>query len=192
MDTTGHLFRNLPELTTPRLLLRTMSVDDAADLFEYASDPEVSRYLTWEPHRSIEESHHFLQGVVEAYAAGDPRSWAIMHAGDGKMIGTAGVLFWDQAARRSEIGYAMSWAYWGLGLMSEVVREVLRFGFEEMDLNRIEARCDARNSASAGVLRKWGFQHEGTLREQFVQHGELWDMLLFAILRREWLAAGQA
>ena len=180
------LFKNLPELQTPRLILRRMTMDDAADMFAYASDLEVTRFLDWPPHRSIEDSIRFLEGVMDAYAAGDPRSWAIVHREDGRMIGTGGFLFWDDIANRSELGYAVSRSYWGQGLMSEAVPEMLRFGFERMGLNRIEARCNARNMASRRVLEKSGFNLEGTLRESIVQNGELSDMLLFGILRREW------
>lgn len=183
------LFKDLPDLHTPRLLLRKMSVEDAPDLFEYASDPLVTRFTSWETHTSIDDSRRFLQDVVDAYAGGDVRGWAVVCKADNRMIGTAGFLFWDQLANRSEIGYAMSREYWGRGLMPEAVSGILAFGFEQMNLNRIEARCDARNAGSARVLLKCGFQHEGTLREQFVRHGELCDMLLFAILRREWRPA---
>lgn len=183
----GHeLFMNLPELITPRLLLRSMSVDDAPDLFAYASDPLVSRFLSWDAHTTIDDSRRFLQDAVDAYAAGDARSWAVVHRADGRMIGTAGFLFWDLRANRSEIGYAMSAMYWGQGLMTEAVSEIVRFGFETMTLNRIEARCDALNRASVRVLEKAGMRHEGTLRQQFVIDGEYRDMQLYAILRQDW------
>jgi [ribosomal protein S5]-alanine N-acetyltransferase len=182
------LFKDLPDLRTPRLLLRKLTMDDAPDLFAYAADPEVTRYLDWEPHSSIDDSRRFLEGVIEAYANGEPRSWAIVFRDDNRVIGTGGFLFWDQVANRSEIGYAMSREYWGRGLMSEAVPEMLRFGFERMALNRIEARCNKRNTGSMRVLEKSGFKLEGTLRESFVQKGELSDLLLFSILRREWSA----
>jgi [ribosomal protein S5]-alanine N-acetyltransferase len=180
------LFKDLPDLRTERLLLRKLSMDDAPDLFAYAADPEVTRYLDWEPHSSIDDSRRFLEGVTEAYARGEPRSWAIVYRDEDRMIGTGGFLFWDQVANRSEIGYATSRQYWGRGLMSEAVPEMLRFGFERMALNRIEARCNRSNTGSIRVLEKSGFKLEGVLRESFVQKGKLSDLLLFSILRREW------
>lgn len=186
MDDQQRIFSNLPTLTTPRLMLRKMSLDDAEDLFSYASDPEVTFFTSWEPHQSVDDSRAFLQQVVDAYAAGEVRSWAVVHRDDERMIGTAGFLFWDHVADRAEIGYALSRDYWGTGLMTEAVKRVVRFGFEEMRLNRIEARVDALNLPSARVLQKCGFQHEGTLREQYVRYGQRHDMMYLSILRREW------
>lgn len=186
MDRQRELFSRLPQIESSRLLLRPVRIEDAEDMFVYASDPLVTRHTTWEPHGSVHVTRAFLKSILEGYAAGDVRNWAVVHRDDKRMIGSAGFLFWDQVARRAEIGYAMSRDYWGSGLMTEAVTEIVRFGFERMDLNRIEARCDSENTASARVLQKCGMQHEGTLREQFVRHGELRDMQLYAILRREW------
>jgi [ribosomal protein S5]-alanine N-acetyltransferase len=180
------LFVSLPTLETNRLLLRAMTMNDADDMYRYASDAEVTNFTTWEPHQSVDVTRAFLADVVAGYADGEVRNWAIVHKDDGLMIGTAGFLFWDEVARRAEIGYALSRDYWGRGLMTEAVAEILRFGFDVMNLNRVEARCDSLNIGSARVMEKCGMQHEGTLRQQFVSSGELRDMLLYAILRSEW------
>ena len=189
MDEQQRIFSDLPTLVTPRLELRKMRIDDADDLFLYASDEEVTWFTSWESHKAVEDSREFLQQVVDAYADGETRSWAVVHRGDDRMIGTAGFLFWDRIADRAEIGYALSRDYWGKGLMTEAVQRIVQFGFEEMRLNRIEARVDALNAPSAGVLRKCGFQHEGTLREQYVRNGQRCDMMYLSILRREWQPA---
>jgi [ribosomal protein S5]-alanine N-acetyltransferase len=180
------VFDDLPTVETKRLLLREVCMGDAADLFRYASDSEVARYTTWEPHGSIDESRRYLQSAVDAQIDGDVRTWGIVHKGDNRFIGTAGFLFWDLTAQRSEIGYSLSRDYWAQGLMTEAVLSIVRFGFEHMRLNRIEARCDALNTGSTRVLEKAGMIHEGTLREQFVIDGEYRDLKLYAILRQGW------
>ena len=180
------IFADLPAVETQRLLLRKMTLADADDMFRYASDPDVARFTTWEPHRSIDETRRFLEDALDAYAAGDVRNWGVVHKDDRRFIGTAGFLYWNVDVARAEIGYAMSREYWGRGLMTEAVEAIIRFGFERMRLNRIEARCDALNIGSARVMEKAGMQHEGTLRQWFVAEGEYRDMKLYAILRQEW------
>lgn len=180
------VFDDLPAVETERLLLRKMTLDDAEDMFRYASDPEVTRYTTWEPHRSLEESRQFVQATVDAYGAGEVRNWGVVHKKDKRMIGTAGFIWWRTDSASAEVGYAMARDYWGRGLMTEAVKAIVRFGFEQMKLNRIAACCDAGNSASARVLEKVGMLCEGTLRDQIVADGEFSDMKLYAVLLREW------
>lgn len=89
----------------------------------------------------------------------------------------------------AELGYVLSRSYWGRGLMPEAVRAMIRFGFQRMDLNRIEARCIAKNTASARVMEKAGMTREGTLRESELIKGAFRDMKRYSILRREFEAA---
>lgn len=180
------VFSDLPMLETDRMLLRKMTLDDAADMYRYASDPEVARYTTWEPHRSIEDSRRFLQLVVDDYEHGDCGSWGVVLKADDRFIGTAGYLWWNRDMARAEIGYSMARDQWGRGLMTEAVSAIIQFGFERMGLNRIEARCDSLNVGSARVMEKCGMVHEGTLREYFKVDGDFRDLQLYAILRREW------
>jgi ribosomal-protein-alanine N-acetyltransferase len=81
------VFGNLPVLETERLRLRRLWLDDAADVFEYASDPEVSRYTTWETHKTLEDSRAFLTGVIEQYNTFQVAPWGIEHKGDKKLVG---------------------------------------------------------------------------------------------------------
>lgn len=178
---------DLPSLTTPRLLLRKMREDDSADVFRYASDPEVSRYTTWETHESIDSSRSFLKAVVEGYATGTTRQWAIVLNDNERMVGTIGFGWWDDSSRQAEVGYALARDCWGQGFTPEALAAVMRYGFEHLNLNRIQARCHGQNTASVRVLMKSGFRHEGTFRENMLRHGVLADTMFFAILRREWL-----
>jgi ribosomal-protein-alanine N-acetyltransferase len=90
---------------------------------------------------------------------------------------------------RAELGYAIGRAWWGQGLMTEAVVEAIRYGFEELGLNRIEARCLTYNIGSARVMEKAGMTYEGTIREQVFYKGSFDDLKLYSILRREWVAA---
>ncbi len=173
----------LPTLETPRLTLRKMTMADAQDVYAYSRDPEVSRHVLWEAHRSIHESRAYLRYVLRQYRAGEPSSWGIEHTEDGRMIGTIGFMWWNREYRSAEVGYSLSRAYWNHGLMSEALREIVRFGFDEMHLNRIEAQHEVDNPASGRVMEKVGMRKEGVLRSRLYNKGKYVDVALYAILR---------
>jgi len=179
------ILKDLPTLETERLILRKMAPSDAEAVFAYASDPEVTRYVIWETHRSIEDSRAFLELESSKRESGGEPEWGIVYKGDHRFIGTCGIVSWDPDHARAELGYVLSRDYWGRGLMAEAVRAVISFGFQRMNLNRIEARCTAENAASARVMEKAGMTHEGTMRQREVIKGAYRDMELYAILRGE-------
>lgn len=180
------IFSDLPVLETQRSRLRKLRLDDAQDLFEYACDPEVAKYTTWTAHESIEDSEYFLELVIEEYKNREVSSWGIEHKADQKLIGTCGFVSCTLDDNRAEIGYALSRKYWGKGYMTEVVREIIAFGFCVMQLNRIEARCKLENMASARVMEKVGMKYEGILRQHLFVKGAYHDLKMYSILRQEW------
>ena len=180
------IFNDLPILYTERLILRKMRLEDAEDLFEYASDPEVAKYVIWEPHKSVEDSINFLNSVITRYDKKEVSEWGLVHRENNKFIGTCGYVLWVPAHSLAEIAYALSREYWGKGLMTEAIKEVIRFGFEKMNLNRIYARCFVENIGSYKVLEKAGMKFEGILREQMFIKGRFQDMKIYSILRREY------
>lgn len=184
-----NLFANLPELETERLLLRRMRLDDAEDVFAYASDPEVTRYVMFENHRSIEDSRTFLLFATEGYERGDFCGWGLVLKASGAFVGTCGMEAGAAEHARAELGYVLSREHWGRGLMPEAVRSMIRYGFGRLGLNRVEARCIAENTASARVMEKVGMTYEGTLREQEYVKGAYRDMKLYSVLRREYCGA---
>jgi ribosomal-protein-alanine N-acetyltransferase len=179
------ILKDLPTLEMERLILRKMAPSDAEAVFAYASDPEVTRYVIWETHRSIEDSRAFLELESSKRESGGEPEWGIVYKGDHRLIGTCGIVSWDPDHARAELGYVLSRDYWGRGLMAEAVRAVISFGFQRMNLNRIEARCTAENAASARVMEKAGMTHEGTMRQREVIKGAYRDVKVYAILRRE-------
>ena len=180
------IFDNLPTLHTKSLILRKMTLEDAEDLFEYASDPEVTRYVTWEPHKSVNDSINFLKSALQKYENKKVSEWGIIYKENNKFIGTCGYVLWVPVHSLAEIGYALSREYWGRGLMTETVKEVIRFGFEKMNLNRVYARCFMENIGSQKVLEKAGMKFEGILREQMFVKGLFRDMKIYSVLRKEY------
>ncbi len=180
------VFGDRQSLETPRLLLRRLALDDAGDVFAYASDPEVARYTAWNAHRTIDDTLLFLNGVLTLYANRQVAPWGVVHKADRKVIGTCGFVSWNVRHHRAEIAYAIGHRYWNQGLTTEAVREIIAFGFTRMQLNRIEARCDVPNVASARVMEKAGMTFEGVLREHMFVKDAFVDLKLYSILRNEW------
>jgi ribosomal-protein-alanine N-acetyltransferase len=180
------VFGDLPVLETDRLVLRRMEAGDVEDLFAYASDPKVAQYTSWPAHRTIQDSHEFLAYVLELYEKGEVAPWGVVHRSESRLVGTCGFLDWYQDSFRAEIGYALASKYWGQGLMTEAVRAIFTFGFETMQLNRIQGRCEVENIASIRVMEKAGMRREGVLREHEFAGGRFLDIAIYAILGSEW------
>jgi ribosomal-protein-alanine N-acetyltransferase len=179
------VLKNLPTLETDRLILRKMILGDTEAVFAYASDPEVTRYVIWDAHRTIEDPETFLRSVAERYENAEVADWGIVYKGNGRFIGGCGIVGWDLENARAEIGYVLSRQYWGQGLMPEAVRAMIAFGFEKMGLNRLEARCITENTASARVMEKAGMLYEGTLRQREFIKGAYRDTKIYSILKSE-------
>lgn len=180
------IFKNLPVLETERLRLRKLSMRDAGDVFEYASVPEVAEHVTWEYHRNVSDSLHYLRFITQQYLDGIPSPWGIIHKEQGKLIGTIGYHVWSLANRYGEVGYALSKDYWNKGYTTEAFNEVIRFGFERMKLERVEATCKLANAASARVMLKCGLQYEGILKKKLFAKGEFHDLKIYSLLREDW------
>lgn len=180
------VFGCLPAIETPRLLLRKLKPEDAADMFEYASDPEVARDVTWEPHRSIEDSRGFLNSVLQKYADRRTSEWGLELKENGRLIGTCGFVWWKPEHAKAEFGYALSRKYWGLGLMTEAAAAVIAFGFAKMKLHRLEARCITTNLGSEKVMLKNGMKFEGLLRDVVYEKGGFKSLKLYSLLKDEY------
>ena len=178
-------FSRLPTLETPSLILRPLRRDDAADLFSWCSDPEVTRYVLWTPHRTIRDSKEYIRYMRGLYRSGQPSSWGMVCRKDGRLIGTIGFMWVSEVNCSAEVGYSMARSYWNQGLMTEALQAVIRSAFSSLNLNRIEAQRDARNPASGRVMEKCGMRLEGTLRSRIINKGEAIDVMLYAVLRSD-------
>ncbi|ONI89916.1 GNAT family N-acetyltransferase [Actinosynnema sp. ALI-1.44] len=167
-------------LTTGRLAIRAFRAEDAAAFAAYRSDPVVARYQSWDTPLTPEQAAE----TVVAYGAGDPVAsgwyqWAVDLGG--LLIGDIGVNVHDNLMQ-GEIGFTLDAGHQGKGYGTEAVRRVVEHLFADRGLHRISAECDARNEASARLLRKVGFQREGLLRRNTWIKGEWTDDLLFGLL----------
>ena len=182
-----NIFSRIPILETERLILRRMKVEDAGDMYEYACQPEVTKYLTWSPHTSRDYTRDYLTYVQKQYEEGEYYDWALIYKEEMKMIGTCGFTSFDDENNAGEIGYVLNPDYWGKGLAAEAVREVLKFGFQRLNLHRIEAKHIEGNNQSRRVMEKCGMSYEGTHRSSMYIKGEYRTICICAILREEFL-----
>lgn len=180
------IFSRLPEITTPRLILRGIRMSDARDIYEYSRDPLVARHVLWEAHQSIHQTRAYIRYVLRQYRSGMPSSFCIELKETGKVIGTIGFMWISSENRSGEVGYSLSRDCWNQGYMTEALAAILRFGFETLNLNRIEAQHETDNPASGRVMIHVGMGKEGTLRSRLYNKSRFVDVELYAILREDW------
>ena len=188
MSPSAFFFR-LPDLETEDLILRKPRIRDAKDIYSYASDPEVARYVLWEPHRSVSETASFIRDLRARIRAGCPSSWVVVLRGTGTVIGTVGFVWYSAENNAAELGYSFSREYWNHGYATQALRAVIDAVFSSLPLNRLEAQHDVRNPASGRVMQKCGLRQEGVLRNRIVNKGEYVDTALWSILRSDWKKA---
>ncbi|MDP4220594.1 MAG: GNAT family protein [Bacteroidota bacterium] len=176
-----------PTIETERLILRPLTLEDAEAVYTYGSDPEVTKNVSFDTHKSIEDSITFLRKILDSYSKGiDPASLGIVTKASSNLIGTIGYLNWNADQKRIEIGYAIAQPYWNKGYVSEAARALIDYLFRNSELERIEAICRVPNVGSARVMEKAGMTFEGILRKRVFFKGELHDMKMYSLLRDEW------
>ena len=173
-------------LETPRLVLRRFTMDDAqAMLHNWASDPEVTRFLTWPVHSDLAVTCAVLQSWIDGYKNENFYQWAIVPKDLGAPIGSISVVRQNDPVETAEIGYCIGRAWWHQGIMSEALQAVMDYLFDEVGMNRIEARHDPNNPHSGGVMRKCGMKYEGTSRQGDRNNQGICDAAHYALLRSD-------
>ena len=156
-----------PEIfETERLRLRPPTMDDAEAIFVgYAQDEQVAKYMTWRPHKSIEETQDYLLHCLNEWQDGSAFPWVITRKENGQLIG---VVELNIDKFMAAVGYVLARAYWGQGYMPEAVKAIVDWGLAQTGIFRIWALCDVENSASARVMEKVGMRREGILRRRTI------------------------
>ncbi len=175
-----------PTLETDRLRLRPFDDSDASALFSLHSIARVMRYWDAPPWRETSRAAQFIATCRQIAESGTGTRLAVERRADGSFIGWSALTRWNPEYRSASMGYCFDDATWGRGYATEAGRALLQWGFSTLALNRVQAETDTRNVASARVLEKLGFLHEGTLREDCVVDGEVSDSWVFGLIRRDW------
>lgn len=175
-----------PVLHTARLRLRPFTDVDADHLFALHSNTRVLRYWDSPPWKERARAERFIARCRQVEDEGTGARMVIDRARDGAFVGWCGLTEWNPDYRSASLGYVLDEAMWGQGFATEAAHAVLRWAFDTLDLNRVQAETDTRNVASARVLEKMGFVREGTLREDCVVNGEVSDSWVFGLIRHDW------
>ena len=174
-------------IETPRLILRKAQMTDAEPMFRnWASDPEVTKYLTWPAYERIESAYAVLDIWIKEYENPNFYQWMIELKEIGEPIGSISVVHLSDDIAEAEIGSCISRGWWHRGIVTEALYAVIEFLFAEVGINRIVAKHDTNNLHSGEVLMKCGMQYEGTSRASGRNNQGICDMAQYAILRDDW------
>ena len=173
------------ELETERLRIREFQPSDLDSIHEYASNPEVLKYMPFEPN-TLERSKNFMEQAISKQSMENRTDFevAVVHRKENKLIG--GCRINKETEIQAHIGYMINQKYWGFGYATEVAKALVTYGFTELDVHRIYATCVPDNIASWKVLEKAGLVREGRLRESMMSQGKYCDAYVYGILQHEW------
>ncbi|MDE5696209.1 MAG: GNAT family N-acetyltransferase [Lachnospiraceae bacterium] len=174
-------------LETDRLVLRRYVNEDVAAMYQnWASDQDVTKFLTWPAHSGKEVSQYVIEDWVSQYANENYYHWAIVLKDNGdEPIGDIAVVNMKENISMVHIGYCIGRRWWHRGITSEALKAVMDFLFDVVDANRIEARHDPRNPNSGEVMKKCGMRYEGTLRSSDWNNQGICDACCYALLKSE-------
>jgi ribosomal-protein-alanine N-acetyltransferase len=167
--------------------LRPFDDSDAKGLFEYASNPNVTRFTLWDAHRSLDDTRAFVSDYARSrYLEGVPEPLGIELKEAGRLVGALGCYWASRRDRCMELGYWVAEPYWGQGVAVEAARALLRHVFAAYEVERVQAHYIEGNHASGRVMEKLGLAFEGVRRHALFHRGRFWDLYHYAALRDEW------
>ncbi len=176
---------------TPRLLLRPLEPSDVPALWPFVSDEDFPRHMTWEAHRSEDETAAFIRSTEEGIAQGTNIAWAVVegHTLAG-VVGLHGITRTVRAWRvdRAELGYWIGPPFQNRGFATEAARAAIGFGFADLGLHKITVGCIEENTASRCVIEKLGFRFLGLQIDHAFRFGRWWNHLSYEMCVQEWRA----
>lgn len=171
----------IPTLTTERLILRPIMTTDASDMFEYAKRPYIGPNAGWHPHHSIDETKLIIQMFLDSARKTGLGVFAIVLKTNMKMIGTIEIYNRIQGFK-AELGYCLNDEYWGKGYIVEAAQAVLKWGFEDLKLARIEVGLFLDNHQSERVCQKLHMEYEGIQKKSYLRYdGKIFDCKIYAM-----------
>jgi RimJ/RimL family protein N-acetyltransferase len=176
----------LPVLMGRRVVLREPREDDVVPLFEYTSDPEVTRFLAIAPPKSPDDTLYFIAKCREHRVQDREYVYVVADAASDRAMGIIGLRHVDQPMRTAQIGTWLGRRYWGTGVNGEAKQLLLDFSFGILALHRIEARIAVDNLRSRRAFERLGARSEGLLRESFFKDGVYHDQDLLVVLEQDW------
>jgi len=176
-----------PQLETERLILRELTLDDAEFYFRHFNITEIVKGCCFPGPKSLDAAREELElYCINPFKENSGIRWGIVMKGNNELIGTCGFTHWWKNEHRGEIGYDLNPAYWRQGIMTEALHAILKYGFESMDLNKIQALIDSENVRSQKLVLRLGFKKQSVLPQNSVFEGQPRDEVCFSLMREEW------
>lgn len=173
-------------METPRLIMRPFLEEDAPLMFRnWASDPEVTKYLTWPTHRSEEDSLGYIHFLLDSYQQPDFYNWALVLKETGELIGNISVVTIDEPLSSASLGWVIGRKWWGQGLVPEAGMVLRNFLFDQVGFHRVWAKHDGDNPKSGRVMQKIGLLHEGRLRAAGLNTRGIVDIEIYGLLEED-------
>jgi RimJ/RimL family protein N-acetyltransferase len=172
-------------METSRLILKELKRSDVDAIFDYAKLPNVGPSAGWEPHKSIDDTHEFVNYAIKKRDLGQPGVFSVYHKEDKKMIGT--IEIHSYKTYKGEIGFVLHPDYWNKGYVTEAAKAVIIYGMEILELQRLEYCHFPDNLASKRVCEKLGFTFEGIMRRKYLHYtGQVFDDVTYSIIKEEY------
>lgn len=172
-------------IVTERLVLRQFNSDDAEEMFVWASNPEVVKYLSYHPHKNIDETKQLMKSWISEYKSPAKYNWAIVF--NDVVIGNISVVSQDNECYSCHLGWQIDVPYWNKGIMTEAASAVVDYLFDKVGYDRISSGHDTRNIGSGKVMEKIGMKLEGRFRRYCYQKdGSIGDKNYWAIIKSDW------
>ncbi|MGG4491059.1 GNAT family N-acetyltransferase [Metabacillus idriensis] len=175
--------KEFPAIETKRLTLRKVTANDAQDMFSYLSDQDVVKHMGLEPCRTVNDAMDEIKWYQSIYKGGTGIRWGITLKDVDKVIGSCGFLNMSAKHYRAEIGFELSKDYWGKGIAGEALEAVVKYGYDHLQLERIEALIEPANFPSQKVVEKQGFRREGLLRHYEFTCGKFDDLYMYSLIK---------
>lgn len=170
-------------IETERLILRRFNVNDAEDMYNnWANDDRVTKYLTWPTHSNVDISREVLKSWINDYSNEKFYQWCIELKEVNQAIGSISVVYLYEEVNSVEIGYCIGYNYWNKGITSEALKAIIKFFFNDVQVNRIEARHDTKNPNSGKVMAKCGLIYEGSKIEADKNNTGICDIALYGLI----------
>jgi len=179
--------KQFPVIDLGDYVLREKRDSDTADFFHYYTDPEVNKYILCEMPRDLEDARRELLYWRNVFYQNDGIYFAIARKDNDQLIGSIGLTTYNSYHNRIELSYDLAKEYWRQGITTKAIQAVLKYGFEQLKVNRIEAFTSTNNLPLKNLVIKSGFSQEGTLRQHRYHRGTYVDAFSFSLLRQEFL-----
>lgn len=174
----------IPTLETPRLLLRQLTIADINAIEKFTTDDDVTTFLVWDTHETFDDTQLFLDELLQKYEQGH-LAWGIVVKETEEFVGIIDFSEYRRDEKIAEMSCVIAKSYWGNDYASEATQALIRYGFSELKLERIQASYFSENISSERVLQKAGLFYEGTQRRGKFAKGHYHDVKLYAILRSD-------